>query len=188
VGAYDPAPDWEDVLSKKRDGSFWTSFEPSRDGDDNDDDESEKDKNSDDKNASLEMDADMQGDSWLDQLAALSAEEVVFNLKEADRADKARQMQEWGFDNTVISSTLDVATDTNLEIAGELEGMQAYREESYLEGLDDIDYETVESHARVEKDVETGEAIRTQMVYVDEHACIGCTVSSTSSYSIGVLL
>ena len=27
----------------------------------------------------------------------------------------------------------------------------------------------------VERDEETGELIRTQMVYVDEHACIGCT-------------
>jgi hypothetical protein len=171
-------PDWEDVLSKKKDGSFWTSFEPGQDGDDNDD---EKEKNS-ENSAPLEMDADMQGDSWLDQLAALSAEEVVFNLKEADRADKARQMQEWGFSNQVISSTLDVATDNSLDMVDEMEGMQAYREESYVE--EDIDFETVESHARVEKDAETGEAIRTQMVYVDEHACIGCTVSS---FSIAVL-
>mgnify|MGYP007008162515 CR=1 FL=1 len=112
-------PDWEDVLSKKKDGSFWTSFEPSPEGDDdNDNDDSKREKM--ESPASLDMDADMQGDAWLDQLAALSSEEVVFNLKEADRADKARQMQEWGFDNRIISSTLDVATDTSLEVPGEM--------------------------------------------------------------------
>jgi ferredoxin len=171
-------PDWEDVLSKKKDGSFWTSFEPSAEGDDDEDNESENTESS----SSLEMDADMQGDSWLDQLAALSSEEVVFNLKEADRADKARQMQEWGFDTRTISSTLDVATDNSLEVAGEMEGMQAYREESYLDD-EDIDFETVESHSMVEKDTETGEAIRTQMVYVDEHTCIGCTNCATIAQS-----
>jgi len=31
----------------------------------------------------------------------------------------------------------------------------------------------VESHAKVEKDPDTGEPIRSQMVYVDEHTCIG---------------
>jgi ferredoxin len=166
-------PDWEDVLSKKKDGSFWTNFEPSPDSDDGDGKEGESKSEKSASSSSLEMDPEMQGEAWLDQLASLSSEEVVFNLKEADRADKARQMQEWGFDNRIISSTLDVATDNSLEVAGEMEGMQAYREESYLD--DDIDFETVESHSRVEKDTETGEAIRTQMVYVDEHACIGCT-------------
>jgi ferredoxin len=175
-------PDWEDVLSKKKDGSFWTSFEPSPEDDDDGDDEKDNKSEKIESSSSLEMDADMQGDSWLDQLAALSSEEVVFNLKEADRADKARQMQEWGFDNRIISSTLDVATDNSLEVAGEMEGMQAYREESYLDD-EDIDFETVESHSRVEKDTETGEAIRTQMVYVDEHACIGCTNCATIAQS-----
>jgi ferredoxin len=40
---------------------------------------------------------------------------------------------------------------------------------------DDEDLTTVESHKNVEVDEETGEPIRTQMVYVDEHTCIGCT-------------
>ena len=43
----------------------------------------------------------------------------------------------------------------------------------YLE--DDVDLQTVESHTRVEKDEDTGEPIRTQMVYVDEVSCIGGT-------------
>jgi len=43
----------------------------------------------------------------------------------------------------------------------------------YLE--DDIDLSEVESHATVEMDEETGMPVRSQMVYVDEHTCIGCT-------------
>eukprot|EP00957_Ditylum_brightwellii_P080213 6100776-Ditylum_brightwellii.AAC.1 len=43
----------------------------------------------------------------------------------------------------------------------------------YLE--EDIDLEAVESHSTVEIDDETGDPVRSQMVYVDEHTCIGCT-------------
>jgi ferredoxin len=50
--------------------------------------------------------------------------------------------------------------------------MQQYREESFY---DKVDLETVESHTTVEIDEETGEPVRTRMVYVDEHTCIGCT-------------
>lgn len=81
-------------------------------------------------------------------------------------------MAEWGFDSETISNTLGIATDTSLETEDELEGMQTYREESFLE---EIDQEAVESHTQVEVDEETGEPVRTQMVYVDEHTCIGCT-------------
>ena len=42
-------------------------------------------------------------------------QEVEFNLKEAERADKVRQMQEWGFDSATIQSTLGIAIDTSLE-------------------------------------------------------------------------
>ena len=66
-------------------------------------------------------DEELQEQAFLDQLAALSAEEVEFNIKEADRADKARQMEEWGFDKKIIESTLDVATDSTLETAEEVE-------------------------------------------------------------------
>ena len=65
-----------------------------------------------------------------------------------------------------------MAVDDTLEQADEVAGMQLYREESFL---DDVDLETVESHTRVEIDDETGEPVRQQMVYVDEHTCIGCT-------------
>lgn len=81
-------------------------------------------------------------------------------------------MLEWGFDTETIANTLDVAMDNSTEVKDEMEGMQAYRESSYLET---VDFETVESHTTVEVDEETGEPIRSQMVYVDEHTCIGCT-------------
>jgi ferredoxin len=181
-GGGDEAPeDWQDVLAKKQDGSFWTSFEPSKGADESMNPSASSSASSSTTDIDLsEIEKDMQGDAWLDQLAALSSEEVQYNIKEAAVADKARQMQEWGFNNQAISSTLGVATDSSLEMVGELEGMQAYREEGYLE---EIDLETVESHSRVEKDAETGETIRTQMVYVDEHTCIGCTNCATIAQS-----
>ena len=75
-----------------------------------------------------------------------------------------------GFTSEMIGSTLDVAIDTSNEKSDEVEGMQVFREESYL---DYEDMATVESHTMVEKDEDTGEPIRSQMVYVDEHTCIG---------------
>jgi ferredoxin len=152
-------------MKRKQDGSFWSSFEPSSSS-----------------TAAVEEDGkptrssitteEEEAEAWLDTIASLSAEEVEFNLREADRADKVRQMQEWGFTSKAISSTLGVATDLTLENREEVAGMQAFREESYLE---EIDLETVESHTRVEVDPDTGEPVRNRMVYVDEHTCIGCT-------------
>lgn len=158
---YDDQEDWESVMSRKKDGSFWTSFEPG------DEDQGEiNEKNEDSSSGAEEVD---ESEAWLDTLASLQAEEVEFNLKEAERADKARQMQEWGFDASTIQSTLEIAVDTSLE-DDELEGMQSYREESYIE---EEDLTAVESHVKVPKDVDTGDPIRSQMVYVDEHTCIG---------------
>lgn len=154
--------DWKDDLLSKQDGSYWASFESSQDNDSNSEDE---------KSSLALVSEDDEAEVWLDTLAKLSNDEVEFNLKEADRADKARQMEEWGFDATTISNTLGVATDTTLEDAEQVEGMQKYREESYME---EVDLETIESHTQVERD-ENGELVRTQMVYVDEHTCIGCT-------------
>lgn len=153
---YQEQDDWQGLLAKKEDGSFWSDFASS---------EEEGQANT---TASFESitSEEQAAEAWLDTLASLGAEEVEFNLKEADRADKVRQMEEWGFDARTISNTLDVATTNELE-QEDVEGMKAYREESYLD--DDIDLRTVESHVRVEKDTETGKPIRTQMVYVDEH-------------------
>lgn len=166
--------DWQDELQQRKDGSFWSSFEPSNSmTDDNNngsltDDTTMKQQ----KSANILLDEDSVADAWLETLASLSAEEVQFNIKEADRADKVRQMQEWGFTSETISNTLGVAMDISLEAAADVKGMQDYREQSYLE---EIDLQQVESHTRVPIDEETGEPIRSQMVYVDEHTCIGCT-------------
>ena len=121
-------------------------------------------------------DGDVQDDSeaWLDALAAISAEEIEFNQKENERADKARQMQEWGFDDQTIKNTFGVEVDDSRETQDEVSGMKEYREEIYEAAEEDEDWNLVESHTRVEKDPETGEAIRQQMVYVDEHTCVGC--------------
>ena len=162
--------DWQDMLSSRKDGSFWSSFEPS------------KEEGQTDKDSSAKASADATEDdaeAWLDTLAGLAAEEVEFNMKEADRADKVRQMEEWQFSPEVIASTLGVATDTKLE-QDEVDGMAVYRQQSYL---DEVDLETVESHTMVERDEETGDLIRTQMVYVDEHTCIGCTNCATIAQS-----
>lgn len=150
--------DWQNVMGKKQDGTFWTEFESSNDASEISNEGSSEEKDADDSEA------------WLDTLASLQAEEVEFNMKEADRADKARQMQEWGFDSSTIESTLDIAVDASLETSDELEGMQAFREESYL---DEADLALVESHTKVDKDPDSGDPVRTQMVYVDEHTCIG---------------
>lgn len=167
----DQQPDWQDVMQRKQDGTFWSSFEPSSDDDDGSSPSTTVVGLSSAGSASSSEERDAE--AWLDTIASLSAEEVEFNLKEADRADKVRQMQEWGFTNKAISSTLGVATDLSLEVQEDVQGkMQTFREESYLE---EVDLEVVESHTRVEIDDETGEPIRNRMVYVDEHTCIGCT-------------
>jgi ferredoxin len=157
--------DWEATLEAKRDGSLWDSFEIPM--------ESENDSSI--STASQpQFSEELEQEAWLDTLAQLSYEEVEFNMREAVRADTARQMEEWGFDSKVIANTLDVATDTRLEDQDQVEGMQTYRNKVYEASLLE-DLETLESHTRVELDVETGEPIRSQMVYVDEHTCIGCT-------------
>lgn len=143
--------DWETMLQKKQDGSYWSAFEPS-----------------DEPTTAFEMDDD-KAEIRLDTLAVIQAEETTFNAREAQRADTARRMQEWGFDASTIASALDVSVE---ERSNDVQGMQSYRESSYLDSEDPT---TVESHAKVPKDPMTQEPIRSQMVYVDEHACIGCT-------------
>jgi ferredoxin len=160
--------DWQDVLARKKDGSFWSTFEPSSDDDDD---------NALGAKASLLVDDgdDLEDDSelWLNTLASISADEVEFNMLEAERADKVRQMQEWGFDTLTIQNTFGVAVNDELETKDELVGMKEYRKMTYIDV--DEDLKKVESHTQVEKDAETGEPFRQQMVYVDEHTCIGCT-------------
>lgn len=167
--------DWEDTLSQKLDGTMWSTFETS--------DESNASENSSSSSSAGDLDDDDMniddGEKWLDTIAAISQEEIEFINEEADRADKVRQMQEWGFTSESISSTLGVAVDDSLEIDPENEVYEKFKEETAKTGFgmyldDDEDLELVESHTRVEKDEVTGEPIRSQMVYVDEHACVGC--------------
>ncbi len=117
---------------------------------------------------------------WLDTLASIAADEINFISKEADRADKVRQMQDMGYSSESISSTLGVAMDDNLETDESNELFEAFKEETAKTGFglmveDDVDLQLVESHTRVEWDEETDEPVRAQHVYVDEHTCIGCT-------------
>ena len=141
-----------------------------------------------DDDINIDINDDDEAEMMLDTLAVLQAEESVYNnAGEAQRVDTIRRMEEWGFDSNEIiaaasSSSLAllddvVATDTMVEQKKEEEEemedmMQFYREDSYLE---DINQATVESHTQVPKDELTNEPIRSQMVYVNEHACIGCT-------------
>lgn len=145
---------WQRSSDENDNGVSWTSFEPSETED----------------GVGFSGNEDMETETWLDTLQSLTAEETQFNAKEADRADKARQMEEWGFDSQTIANTLGVATDTSLEDADDVDGMKTFREESYM---DETDLETVESHTTVDWDDEVDRPVRSQMVYVDEHTCIG---------------
>lgn len=161
--------DWMAKLSQNE-ASWETSYK---------DDETSASASSDDVTMSAEED---DGEAWLDILQSISADEVEFMNKEADRADKVRRMQEMGLSKKAIESTLGVATDTSKEL-DELEDamFQQFQEETAKSGFGmvvtdiDDDLTKVESHNRVEIDEDTGEPVRAQMVYVDEHTCIGCT-------------
>ena len=169
--------DWEDKMVERNDGSIWSSFEPSED-----------EAGAGAAATGAVSDDDGGGDAWLDTLASITADEIEFMNAEADRADKARQMQEWGFEAKTISSTLGVATDETLETDAENELLEAFKEETAESGFgmylgEEIDPSEVESHALVERDEETGEPVRSQMVYVDEVTCIGCTNCATIAQS-----
>ena len=164
---------WEETLAGREDGSLWSSFASSDDVTDSDDSsETTKDETTDT--------ADGGEEAWLDALASIAADEIEFMSKEADRADKVRQMQEMGFSSDSISSTLGVAVDEERETDDTNEVFEAFKEETAKSGFglmvdDDVDLQTVESHSRVEWDDEADEPIRAQHVYVDEVTCIGCT-------------
>mmetsp|Transcript_31448 Transcript_31448/g.35211 ORF Transcript_31448/g.35211 Transcript_31448/m.35211 type:complete len:444 (-) Transcript_31448:293-1624(-) len=167
---------WSDFESFEEEEGTGTSLELSN-----------KNSNSDDENDDNDVELIDDSELWLNTLAAISAEEIDFNQKENERADKVRKMQEWGFDDTTIRNTFDVAIDDSKETKDEAPGMSNYRQGLYK---DDIDWEdddelmdTVESHSRVDIDKTTGEPIRQQHVYVDEHACIGCTNCATIAQS-----
>ena len=161
---------WEETLQRREDGSLWSSFSSS--------DDATSEMTSDEVKSTI--DADGGEEAWLDALASIAADEVAFMSKEADRADKVRQMQEMGFGAESISSTLGVATDGKLETDETNVVFEAFKTETAKTGFglmvdDDVDLQVVESHTRVEWDDELNEPVRAQHVYVDEVTCIGCT-------------
>mmetsp|Transcript_13724 Transcript_13724/g.20910 ORF Transcript_13724/g.20910 Transcript_13724/m.20910 type:complete len:370 (-) Transcript_13724:104-1213(-) len=165
---FDKGENWEDQSNNN-----WSSFESSND------------ESMDANTFTDDVDID-NGEVFLDTIASISADEISFMNTEADRADKVRQMQEWGFEANTIANTLDVAIDDSAENPDN-EVFQTFQEETAKSGFgmynSDIDLMTVESHTTVEVDEETGEPIRSQMVYVDEHTCIGCTNCATVAQS-----
>ena len=171
---YEKLDDWKSQMQSRKDGSLWSSFTP---------DESNSNSTDTDTTSTLASESEDpldDGEAWLDVLASVAADEIDFINTEADRADKMRQMQEWGFEASTIQNTLGVATDDSNEIDVENTVYEKFKEETAKSGFgmyldDDVDLTTVESHTTVQREEETGELIRTQMVYVDEHSCIGCT-------------
>lgn len=159
--AYEQQEDWQEMMARKNDGSFWSEFEPTAETD-------EDIKALEDGEEAVEVD---EAEVWLNTLASISADEVEFNMLEAERADKVRQMQEWGFDDETISNTFDVAVDDALEKEGQVKGMQEFVETGYL---DEEDWKTVESHTMVEIDSDTGEPIRQQMVMYSSLLSAAC--------------
>ena len=161
---------WEESLQLREDGSLWSSFSSS--------DDATSEMISDEVKSATSTDGGEE--AWLDALASIAADEVAFMSKEADRADKVRQMQEMGFGVESISSTLGVATDGELETDETNVVFEAFKAETAKTGFglmvdDDVDLQAVESHTRVEWDDESNEPVRAQHVYVDEVTCIGCT-------------
>lgn len=155
--------DWQDVLKKQQETPSWSSS---------------YDEEETPQTPSTSIDPDnVDEEAWLDTLQAITAEEVTFMEKEADRADKMRQMQEYGYSSEAISATLGVATDeTQFENKGDNSLLDEYRQNIKDDDLySEIDPSEVESHTTAERDEDTNELIRSQMVYVDEHSCIGCT-------------
>jgi len=170
--SYEDQEDWQEMLAKRNQASSWSAFEPSEEGDEDTGDVGMITEDSDDLVDDTE--------AWLDVLSSITADEINFMNTEADRADKVRRMQEFGLNKDAISNTLGVAVDETLEKDEDNEVMEKFKEVTAESGFgmyleEDIDLEAVESHSTVEIDDETGDPVRSQMVYVDEHTCIGCT-------------
>jgi len=136
---------------------------------------------------SLEED---DGQNWIDTITQIAADEISFINTEVDRADKVRMMQEWGFAKDIIATTLGVATDSSGEMDPNDRLLSMFQDVTKKTGfgmvvkdVDEVDPKTVESHTTIDRDEDTGEPIRSQMVYVDEYTCIGCTNCATIAQS-----
>ena len=66
---YEEKEDWREMLARKNDGSFWSEFEPSAEGE---------------EASSAIIDTETEdiddADIWLDTLASISADEIEFNV------------------------------------------------------------------------------------------------------------
>lgn len=167
--------DWEEIL-RQSESSNWSDFEPSY--------SSLDDLEAAGKDESKALD---ESELWLDTLQSISAEELEFNMIENQRADSVRQMQEWGFSPEVIQKSLGVAVDDKQEeVDNRL--VEDFRAVTKTTGFGmvvvdtELDLKEVESHTLVDVD-ENGKPVRSQMVYVDEHTCIGCTNCATTAPS-----
>jgi len=125
---------------------------------------------------------DVDEEEWLNQLAQISAEEVEFMEQESERANMMQQMEELGWSKEAIKDTLGLTVDESVEQESfDNDALVQFNEEIKAGALgavstDDLeDMKMIESHKYVEIDEDTGESVRAQMVYVDEHSCIGCT-------------
>jgi hypothetical protein len=140
---YENISDWEEQVAKRMDGSLWSSFETV----DNDD--------SPGTSASANVEVD-DGEVWLDTLSSIAAEEIEFINTEADRADKVRQMQEWGFESETIEKALGVAVNDKNEIDKDNMVFEKFKKETAKTGFgmyldDEVDKATVESHVSLIK-------------------------------------
>ena len=165
--------DWEATLKAQNDGSYWSEYESI-------DVSSPKDDEGMSGNATSASPDDDGAEAWLDVIQSITGEEIDFMSKEGERAVMARQMSDMGYSSESIESTLGVATDDELEIDLDNKLYKVFKEETEKSGFgmyvpDDVDLTTVESHTQVDWDDELDEPVRSQMVYVDEHTCVGCT-------------
>ena len=102
----------------------------------------------------------------VNRIVQVSEDEYNFIDSEAERSGMLMGMQREGFSSEQIENTVELSV---------LEPENIVMEASSGEGTTIIeDYETRESHKFVERDEETGEIVRHQNVFVDEHDCIGC--------------
>jgi hypothetical protein len=144
---YENINDWEEQLAKRADGSLWSSFE-NVDDDNNDDQEASS------SSANVVEMMDSGEEAWLDTLSSIAAEEIEFINVEAERADKVRQMQEWGFEKETIEKALGVAMDDTNEIDEDNVVLEQFKQETAKTGFglyldDEVDKSTVESHVSV---------------------------------------
>ena len=170
--------DWQTRSKRETGDGYWLSVS---DENHNNDEEPIQVSDFNDRGSSEIITEEEQAEAYLDNLAALVNEEVEFNFKDAERAEMVREMQGWGFENEVIASALDISME-EIPTDSVEEAMETWERESYSNDVD-IDWTEVPSHLTVDLDEDTGLPERSQNVYVDELACIGCYLCSNVAES-----